>query len=59
MWSSSAPIGRSVARLPQDSALAMQAIDTDERLSKRREEFDEQARMNICEAEDARITRSS
>jgi len=59
MWSASAPIGRSVARLPQGSALASQGVDTDEGLSKGRTEFDEQAHINICEAEDARITRNS
>jgi len=57
MWSESAPIGRSVARLPQGSALASQGVDTDERLSKRRPEFDEQAHITICESGDARITR--
>jgi len=59
MWSASAPIGRSVARLPQGSALASQGVDTDERLSKRYTECDVQAHINICQAEDARITRNS
>jgi len=59
MWSASAPIGRSVARLPKGSALESQGVDTDERLSKGRTEFDEQAHINIGEAEDARITRNS
>jgi len=59
MWSAAAPIGRSVARLPQGSALASQGVDTDERLSKGRTELDEQAHINICAVEDARITRNS
>ena len=59
MWSASAPIGHSVARLPQGSALASQGVDTDERPSRTRTEFDEQAHINICEAGDARVTRNS